>query len=113
MLFEEKADVSDGRWPDRDDDGGREQSRDRIPDAHGRDMRQRPQPGLDRLTDERENVRFRGRDYRLDQDDVRLLRTVGTFRAVYTEHLRHEFESLDHQVRGRAARKMIHSPLGK
>jgi hypothetical protein len=91
--------MSDGRWADRDDDRIRLDPRARMPDGRAREERPRPQPGLDRLQGERDVVRYRGRDYHLNEGDVRLMRTVGTFRAIYADHLRDEHASLDYQVR--------------
>jgi hypothetical protein len=92
--------MSDDRWPDRDEARPRHNDlRERGREERGRDRRSRPQPGLDRLRDERDLVRYRGHDYRLNGADVELLRTVGTFRAVYAEHLREDFRALDNQVR--------------
>lgn len=92
--------MSDDRWDDRDDvRGRRDDRRERSTDEGRSDSRPRPYPGLDRLGGERDNVRLRGHDYRLNDDDVRLLRAVGTFRAVYADHVRDEFRSLDYQVR--------------
>jgi len=107
--------MSDGRWPDRDEHRTRHDPRGRMPDPRAHDVRSRPQPGLDRLQEERDVVRYRGRDYHLNEDDVRLLRTVGTYRAIYADHLRGEHESLDYQVRvlreqGLLDSSRIHTP---
>lgn len=96
--------MSDERWGDMDDrsdarDERRERDDRRAIHGTREAPRARPQPGLDRLSSEREIVSFRGHDYRMNERDVELMRAVGTFRAVYADHLRDAFPSLDAQVR--------------
>ena len=87
------------RWdPDPRDRHDDRRPRMRDDDAGPR-RRPTPMPSLSTLTARREPVAYRGETYALASEDVRLLRTVGTFRAIYTEHLRDDFPRLDRQTR--------------
>lgn len=108
------------RWGDLDDAREERDERRERDDRRGSDdarqmPRNRPRPGFDRLSERREVVSFRGRDYRLNDRDVELMRKIGTFRAVYADHLRDEFRTLDAQVRhlreeGVLAAERMHRP---
>jgi hypothetical protein len=79
--------------------------RDRVEDPRRRDLprrnggRREPVPGLNSLDERRVTVSYAHHQYRLCADDVRLLRTVGTFRTVYIDHLRQEFPAAVGELR--------------
>lgn len=85
----------------RDDTREREEvGRPRDPGEALASVRETPVPSLDSLTDEgREPVRFGRHVHRLHAADVRLLRTVGTFRVVYADDLRPHYPGLDRELR--------------
>jgi len=68
-------------------------------EERGLAIREAPVPALDSLEDRRVAVTFRNHRYELRHDDVTLLRTVGTFRAIYADDLRAAFHRLERDVR--------------
>lgn len=94
----------------RDDCHEREgRHRDREPSDALAAVRETPMPSLESLSDgTREPVVFGRQVYRLRADDVRLLRTVGTFRVVYVDDLRPHHARLDRDLRTLREQALVH-----